>query len=72
MENIESSIVLIANRWKDNPNVVAAAKQLANFSKTYGRIQALDDIESRKNPDSLAERGGVVLGSCLGYCRGKN
>ena len=57
MENIESSIVLIANRWKDNPNVVAAAKQLANFSKTYGRIQALDDIESRKNARILWQKG---------------
>ena len=57
MENIESSIVLIANRWKDNPNVVAAAKQLANFSKTYGRIQALDDIESRKNSRILWQKG---------------
>ena len=57
MENIESSIVLIANRWKDNPNVVAAAKQLANFSKTYGRIQAMDDIESRKNARILWQKG---------------
>lgn len=57
MESIESSIVLIANRWKDNPNVVAAAKQLANFSKTYGRIQAMDDIESRKNARILWQKG---------------
>ncbi len=57
MENIESSIVLIASRWKDNPNVVAAAKQLANFSKTYGRIQAMDDIESRKNARILWQKG---------------
>lgn len=57
MEKIESSIVLIANRWKDNPNVVAAAKQLANFSKTYGRIQALDDAENRKNARILWQKG---------------
>lgn len=57
MENIESSIVLIANRWKDSPNVVTAAKQLANFSKTFGRIQAEDDIESRKNARILWQKG---------------